>query len=81
MTEARKLTLKVEAAIKRADPKVITERTFYDEISDRLFVTIVKGPRKTDIIFIGSEFGNGDGERIDRMVERSLERLKHTPIG
>jgi hypothetical protein len=81
MTEARKLTLKVEAAIKRADPNVITDRTFYDEISDRLFVTIVKGSRKTDIVFISHLFKNGDSERIDRLVEESLERLKHTPIG
>ncbi|HKS41325.1 MAG TPA: hypothetical protein VJX74_12000 [Blastocatellia bacterium] len=81
MTEAQKLTLKVEAAIKRADPNVITERTFYDEVSDRLFVTIFKGPRKTDLIFIVPEYNNGDAERINRVVEQSLERLKHTPIG
>jgi hypothetical protein len=81
MTEAQKLTLKVEAAIKRADPTVITERTFYDDVSDRLFVTIFKGPRKIDLVFIVSEHNNGDGEQISRVVEQSLERLKHTPIG
>ncbi len=81
MTEAQKLTLKVEAAIKRADPNAITERTFYDEVSDRLFVTIFKGPKKTEIVFIVCEYNNGDAERINRVVERSLERLKHTPIG
>ena len=81
MTEAKKLTLKVEAAIKRADPNVITERTFYDAVSDRLFVTIFKGPRKTDLMFFVSEYNNGDAERINRVVEQSLERLKHTPIG
>ena len=81
MTEAQKLKLKVEAAIRRADPNVITERTFYDEVSDRLFVTIFKGPRKTELMFIVPEYNNGDPERINRVVERSLERLKHTPIG
>lgn len=80
MTEAKKLISKVEAVIKRADPNVITERTFYDEVSDRLFVTIFKGTRKTDLIFIVSEY-NGDVEQINRVVEQSLERLKHTPIG
>jgi hypothetical protein len=81
MTEAKKLTLKVEAAIKRADPNVITERTFYDDVSDRLFVTIFKGPRKTDLIFIVPEYNNGGAEKINRVVEQSLERLKRTPIG
>ena len=81
MTQAQKLTRKVEAAIKRADPNAITERTFYDEVSDRLFVTIFKGPRKTDIVFIVGEYNNSDAERINRVVEQSLERLKHTPIG
>ena len=81
MTEAQKLTLKVEAAIKRADPTVITERTFYDEVSDRLFVTVFKGPRKTELMFFVREHNNGDAELIARVVERSLERLKRTPIG
>lgn len=81
MTEAQKLTLKVEAAIKRAAPNVITERTFYDEVSDRLFVNIFKGSRKTEIVFIVREYNNGDAERINRVVEQSLERLKHMPIG
>jgi hypothetical protein len=81
MTDAQKLTWKVEAAIKRADPNAITERTFYDEISDRLFVNIFKGPRKTEIIFIVREYNNGNTERIDSIVVRAVERLKHTPIG
>lgn len=81
MTEAQKLTSKVEAAIKRADPTVITERTFYDEVSDRLFVTVFKGPRKTEIVLIVRQYRNGDAEQINRVVEQSLERLKHTPIG
>ena len=42
MTDVRQMKAKVEAAIKRADPKTMTE-TFYDGASDRLFVTIVKG--------------------------------------
>ena len=44
MTDVQ-MKARVEAAIKRADPKVITG-TFYDDASDRLFVTIVRGSRK-----------------------------------
>jgi len=81
MTEARKLISKVEAAIKRNDPNAIVERTFYDEVSDRLFVTVVNGPRKTEMVLLAYEYSNGDQERIDRVVEQGLLRLKNTPIG
>jgi hypothetical protein len=78
MTNIRKMIPKVEARIKQADPEVITERTFYDEVSDRLFVTIVKGPRKTEIMLLGRDFGDA---QVDRAVAQGVARLEHTPIG
>jgi hypothetical protein len=81
MTEARKLASRVEAAIKRADPTVIAERIFYDEVSSRLYVTVVKGARKTDMIFPSLLFGGEDQEQIRKVVETTLARLKTTPIG
>jgi hypothetical protein len=71
---------RVEAAIKRADPKVITG-TFYDDASDRLFVTIVRGSRKISVSLRGRDFGNGDSEKIDRAIKDGLRRLQATPIG
>ena len=70
----------VAAAIKRVDPKVITG-TFYDDASDRLFVTIVRGSRKISVTLRGRDFGNGDSGKIDRAIEDGLRRLEHTPIG
>lgn len=81
MTEARNLTAKVEAAFKRADSDVIVERTFFDEVSDRLYITIVKGPRKTEIVLTGSERDQSDQKKIEHLVEQCLLRLEHTPIG
>jgi hypothetical protein len=81
MAVARKLISKLEAAVRRADPNAIVERTFYDEVSNRLYVTVVDGPRKTEMVLLADEFADGDQERIDRVAEEGLMRLKRTPIG
>lgn len=79
MTDVRQMKAKVNAAIKRVDPKVVTG-TFYDDASDRLFVTIVRGPRKVSVTLRGRDFANG-AEKIDKAVEDGLRRLETTPIG
>jgi len=76
MIEARKLASRVEAAIKRADTDVIIDRAFYDDISDRLYINVVKGSRKTEIMLTIK-----DEKEIDRLVEQGLLRLRNTPIG
>lgn len=80
MTSVRQMKARVEAAIKRADPKAMTG-TFYDDASDRLFVTIVKGSKKISVALRGRDFGNGDAKRIDSAIEDGLRRLELTPIG
>lgn len=79
MTDVRQMKAKVSAAIKRVDPKVVTG-TFYDDASDRLFVTIVRGPRKVSVTLRGRDFLNG-AERINKAIEDALRRLETTPIG
>jgi hypothetical protein len=79
MTDVRQMKAKVVAAIKRVDPKVTTG-TFYDDASDRLFVTIVRGPRKISVTLRGRDFVNG-AEKVDRAIEEGLRRLETTPIG
>ena len=80
MTDVRKMKSKVEAEIRRIDSKAITG-TFYDNASDRLFVTIVKGPRKVSVALRGRDFINGDSERVNRAIADGIRRLEHTPIG
>jgi hypothetical protein len=80
MTDVRKMKSKVEAEIRRIDSKAITG-TFYDTASDRLFVTIVKGPRKVSVALRGRDFNNGDSEKVNRAIEDGIRRLEHTPIG
>jgi hypothetical protein len=80
MKVAEEMKAKVEAAIKKGDPDAITG-TFYDDASDRLFVTIIKGARKVSVTLRGRDFSNGDSEKVSRAVEDGLRRLKNTPIG
>ena len=80
MTEVGQMKAKVEAAIKGADPKVMTS-TFYDGASDRLFVTIVKGSKKVSVALRGKDLGNGSSEKLDLALKDGLRRLQQTPIG
>ena len=80
MTAVRQMKAKVQSAIKRVDPKAMTG-TFYDDASDRLFVTIFKGSRKIFVTLRGRDFGNGDSKKIDAAIEDGLRRLEHSPIG
>src|SRR5215510_2100659 len=80
MKALAQMKAKVEAAIRKVDPEAVTG-TFYDDASDRLFVTIIKGPRKVSATLRGRDFLNGDSETISRAVEDGLRRLKSTPIG
>lgn len=80
MTDVRQMKARVEAAVKRVDPKVMTG-TFYDDASDRLFVTIVKGSRKVSVTLRAQDFGNGDAGKVDQAIEDGLRRLQDTPVG
>ncbi len=80
MTDVRQMKARVEAAVKRVDPKLMTG-TFYDDASDRLFVTIVKGSRKVSVTLRGRDFANGGVKKIDNAIEQGLRRLETTPIG
>ena len=79
MTDVRKMKARVEAAVKRADSKAMTG-TFYDDASDRLFVTLFKGSRKISVTLRGRDFSNGV-EKIDLAIVDGLRRLASTPIG
>jgi hypothetical protein len=81
MIDVRKLIPRIEALIKRADPKVITDRTFYDAASNRLYVMIVKGSRKTEITLLGTHLTSDHQEETERLINEGLGRLARVPIG
>ena len=81
MIDVRKLIPRIEALIKRADPKVITDRTFYDAASHRLYIGIVKGSRKTEITLLGDHLTSDHQEETERLIKEGLGRLARVPIG
>lgn len=81
MSNVRKLIPKVEATIKRIDPEIIVQRTFYDEVSDRLYVGIVKGLQEIDIVLLGHDFEDDLLKNVNQSLEQGIKKLEHTPIG
>jgi hypothetical protein len=81
MIDVRKLIPRIEALIRRADPKVITDRTFYDVASNRLYVMIVKGSRKTEITLHGNHLTSDHQEETQRLIKEGLGRLARVPVG
>lgn len=81
MTDVREMKARVEAAIRRFDRKAIPSATFYDAASDRLFVTIVKGPRKLSLSFRSRDFSDDDADKISSVIKSAVKSLQHTPIG
>ena len=80
MEDIRKAIPKVEALIKQTDPDVIVQGTLYDEVSSRLFVTVIKGVRKK-IITLPTHYFGDDMEKINQTIEHALRRLQDEPIG
>ena len=80
MGNLRRAIPTVEAAIKRMDPDVIVQRTFYDEVSDRLYVGVVKGLREMEIVLLGHDFEDDSLKRVNQSLEDGLRKLEHAPI-
>jgi len=79
--DVRKMKAKVETEIKKLDSKALAG-TFYDSASDRLFVTIVKGPRKVSIALRGRDLASDDSTKVvGRAIKAGMKRLEQTPIG
>ncbi|HET8677980.1 MAG TPA: hypothetical protein VFO63_19420 [Blastocatellia bacterium] len=80
MGNLRKAIPTVEAAIKRIDPDVIVQRTFYDEVSDRLYVGVVKGLREMEIVLLAHDFKDDLLKRVNQSLEDGLKKLEQAPI-
>jgi hypothetical protein len=80
MGNLRKAIPTVEAAIKRIDPDVIVQRTFYDEVSGRLYVGVVKGLREMEIVLLAHDFKDDLLKRVNQSLEDGLKKLEQAPI-
>ncbi len=80
MENVSKVIARVEAIIHKLDPDCIVQGTFYDEVSNRLFVTVVKGSRKKNITLLGRYFENGF-DALSKTIKTGIEELQTEPIG
>jgi hypothetical protein len=81
MDDIKKKISGVETTVRSASPDAIVQRSFYDEASGRLFVTVVLGSRKIDFMLSDRDFNNGDSAKADRMIRDAVKKLPGMPIG
>ncbi len=77
----KKLGRQVESKIRKIDPDTIVSGTMYDEASGRLFVTVIKGLRKTTISLLAHDLEADPSTRADNAIKESLKQLPLMPIG
>ncbi len=70
----------VDKAVKDTDKEVMILRTFYDDASDRAFITLVKGRRKVNLTFSGRD-AREQTENITSIIKTGIEKLSRVPIG
>lgn len=81
MDDIKKKISGMEATVKSVLPDAIVQRSFYDEASGRLFITIVQGSRKIDFMLSDGDFKNGQSGKADRAIRDALKKLPGMPIG
>lgn len=81
MDDIKKKISGVETAVRTILPDAIVQRSFYDEASGRLFVTVVQGSRKIDFMLSERDLNNGKSDRADRTIRSALKKLPDMPIG
>ena len=81
MNNIKNMIATVDSLVKKLDPKVIVQRTFYDDVSGRLFVSLVKGPRVYEVILSSRCFGNGDLGKVEESIRAGIDRIQHQPVG
>jgi hypothetical protein len=71
----------IDTIVKKMSPGAIVQRSFYDEASGRMFVTVVLGSRKVDFVLSDRDFNNGQSEKADSVIRGALKKLPGMPIG
>jgi len=81
MDKTRRMIATVNSLVKKLDPKVIVDRTFYDDVSGRLFVSLVKGQRGHEFNLHNRDFDNDDLKELSQSIQAGIDRIQHQPIG
>jgi hypothetical protein len=79
MNEVRKAVARIDRAVKRIDPSVIVQRTFYDEASGRISVSLVSGLQEYEFGLRLDHLGPDNPDSLDKVLEAAVTKLKQQP--
>jgi hypothetical protein len=81
MNQTRRMTAVIDSKVRRLDPKTIVQGTMFDEPSGRVFVTLVRGSRRTEVSLLVRDLEENHSESVDRALEHAIKILPSLPIG
>jgi hypothetical protein len=81
MEKTRRMIGTVHHLVKELDPNVIVDRTFYDDASGRLFISLVLGQRGHEFNLHYRDFDKGDLKKLSESIQAGVEAVQHQPIG
>jgi hypothetical protein len=71
----------VDAIVKQNDSEVMIQRTFYDEASDRLFITLIKGSHRVNVTLAARDLDTDDRSKAEKVIRDNIAHLDQVPIG
>jgi hypothetical protein len=80
MRNTRKIVAAVDRAVKENDSAVMVQGTFYDDASDRVFTTLVKGSKRINLTLSGAE-AESNSDNVGAKVKNAITKLDEQPIG
>ncbi|MEW6212428.1 MAG: hypothetical protein AB1631_29145 [Acidobacteriota bacterium] len=81
MRDRRKLSARVDAIVRQNDAKVMIQRAFYDDASDRVFITLVKGLHRVNLTLAARDLDGDDRSLAEQVIRNGIAYLDQAPVG
>jgi hypothetical protein len=81
MRDRRRLAAIVDSIVKRNDGGAMVQRAFYDDASDRVFVTLVKGLRRVNLTLRRVDLETSDRSKAEQTIKENIAQLDTVPVG
>ncbi len=59
----------------------MTQRAFYDDASDRVFITLIKGSHRVNLTLAGRDLDSDDTSKANQLILDNIDQLARVPIG
>jgi hypothetical protein len=81
MRDRRRLAAIVDSIVKGSDSEVQVQRAFYDDASDRLFITLVRGLFRVNLTLSANDIEGDDRSKAKRVIDENIAQLDRVPVG